>query len=119
MFFANNNLIQLLQNNLQQKEQEIMNLKMKINDSPKKEIFSRDQMRTVHFISTDQTLQCSIPCIGTDIFAEVEERLYKQYPEHREHNNYFLANGKQVLRFKTIDQNNIGEGKPVTMNIGN
>ena len=119
MFFANNNLIQLLQNNLQQKEQEIMNLKMKINDSPKKEIFSRDQMRTVHFISTDQTLQCSIACIGTDIFVEVEEQLYKQYPEHREHNNYFLANGKQVLRFKTIDQNNIGEGKPVTMDIGN
>ena len=30
-------------------------------------------------------------------------------------NNYFIVDGKQVLRFKTIDENNIGEGKPVQM----
>ena len=48
-------------------------------------------------------------------FAEIEEKLYKQYPQYRETNNTFLANGKPVLRFKTIDENKIGNGLPVTL----
>ena len=47
--------------------------------------------------------------------AEVEEKLYKKFPEYRETNNSFVANGEPVLRFKTISQNNIGDGLPVTM----
>jgi len=49
----------------------------------------------------------------------VEEKLYKKFPEYRETNNCFLANGKEVLRFKTISENNIGNGLPVTMIIPN
>jgi len=45
----------------------------------------------------------------------VEEKLYQEYPEYRETNNTFLAQGKIILRFKTIDQNNIGTGKPVIL----
>ena len=69
----------------------------------------------IHFISMDQKVHYSIPCIDTDIFAEIEEKLYKQFPEYRETNNYFISQGKQVLRFKTISQNNIGNGLPVTL----
>ena len=29
--------------------------------------------------------------------------------------NCFIVDGKQVLRFKTIDENKIGEGKPIQM----
>ena len=49
------------------------------------------------------------------LHAEIEEKLYKQYPQYRETNNNFLANGTQVLRFKTIAENNIGNGLPVTL----
>ena len=61
---------------------------------------------------------------GTDFFDdddsfyvndEIEEKLYKQYPQYRETNNSFLANGTQVLRFKTIAENKIGNGLPVTL----
>ena len=72
-------------------------------------------MKCIYFTSTDQTINYSIPCIATDIFAKVEEELYKEYPEYRETNNTFLANGMQVLRFKTIDENKIGNGLPVTL----
>ena len=72
-------------------------------------------MMCVHFISTDQNVHYSIPCIPNNTFAEVEEKLYKQFPEYRETNNQFLANGKEVLRFKTINDNKIGSGFPVTM----
>ena len=56
-----------------------------------------------------------MPCSGDSIFAEIEEQLYQEYPEYRETNNTFLAQGKIILRFKTIDQNNIGTGKPVIL----
>ena len=74
---------------------------------------------TVNFISMDQRIHFAVSCIDTNTFAEVEEKLYKQFPECRETNNSFLANGQQVLRFKTIKQNNIGNGFPVTMVIPN
>ena len=53
----------------------------------------------------------SITCLKTEIFAEVEEKLYKElelkFPELRDTNNYFLSNGNQILRFRTIEENKI------------
>ena len=69
----------------------------------------------VNFISSDQNVHYAITCEKTDTFAEIEEKLYKQYPQYRETNNTFIANGTQVLRFKTIVENKIGNGLPVTL----
>ena len=74
-------------------------------------------MMCVYFTSSDQKIKFPIPCINTDIFAEVEEKLYKEYPEYRETNNFFISNGNQILRFKTIGENNIGNGLPVILNV--
>ena len=73
------------------------------------------EMMCVNFISLDQTVHYAVPCIKTNIFAEVEEKLYQQYPRYRETNNNFIANGNLVLRFKTIAENGIGNGLPVTL----
>ena len=56
-----------------------------------------------------------IKCLKTDTFAEVEEKLYQIFGEYRESNNTFLAGGKVVLRFKTIEQNNIRDGEKVQL----
>ena len=69
----------------------------------------------VNFISTAQNVHFAAKCLKTNTFAEVEEKLYKQYPQYRESNNTFIANGTTVLRFKTIAENNIGNGLPVTL----
>jgi len=69
----------------------------------------------VNFISSDKKVHYAVSCLKTDTFAEVEEKLYKQYPQYRETNNNFIANGTPVLRFKTIDENQIGNGLPVTL----
>ena len=53
--------------------------------------------------------------VKSNTFAEIEEKLYKQYPQYRETNNNFISNDKQILRFKTIDENKIGNGLPVTL----
>ena len=72
-------------------------------------------MTFVYFTSMDQNIHYPIPCINTDIFAEVEEKLYKKYPIYRETNNTFLFNGNEILRFKSIEDNKIQNGLPVIL----
>ena len=69
----------------------------------------------VNFISSDQNIHYAVSCLKNNTFAEIEEKLYRQYPQYRETNNNFIANGKLVLRFKTIAENKIGSGLPVTL----
>lgn len=114
----NNDIIESLKNEIKSKDKELNELKLnlnKINNNETNEKFGRQQMMCVYFTSMDQKINFPVPCINTDIFAEVEEKLYKQYPEYRETNNNFIANGTQVLRFKTIAENKIGNGLPVTL----
>ena len=92
---------------------------LELQNSQNKQYIDINKMMAINFISTDNKLNIAVPCIDTNTFAEVEEKLYKKFPEYRETNNYFLAKGQQILRFKTIKQNNIGNGFPVTMIIPN
>ncbi len=115
------NQINNLQNIINQKELELNNLRAQIdnNNNNPNPIFENKiyfkEMMCVNFISSDQNVHYAVPCVKTNTFAEVEEKLYQQYPRYRETNNNFIANGKLVLRFKTIGENKIGNGLPVTL----
>ena len=61
-------------------------------------------------MSMDGSVHYGIKCLPNDIFAEVEERLYKKYEDLRNTNNMFTANAKPVLRFKKLYENNIKDG---------
>lgn len=117
-----NNLNEKVNNSkkiIEQQNNEIMNLKKKIeninNNSSQSENLKRNELMCVNFISMDQKINYSIPCVGNDIFAMIEEKLYQEYPEYRKTNNTFLANGVEILRFQTISENKIGNGKPVIL----
>ncbi len=110
-----NNDINNYRNIISKKDIELNNYKSQLNNNIPNNNVNYNDIMCVHFISSDQTVHFSVPCIKKDTFAEVEEKLYKQYPQYRETNNTFLANGMQVLRFKTIDENKIGNGLPVTL----
>ena len=108
------------QNIINQKDLELNNLRIQLNNmknniQSNKVTIDLNDMMTVNFISMDQTVHFAVPCLKTNTFAEIEEKLYKQYPQYRETNNSFLAHGSQVLRFKTIAENKIGNGLPVTL----
>jgi len=99
----------------QLKEEENKKLKSKIdlliNQKDKKpNLVDIDNIKVIQFISTDHSIICPIKCLPSDTFAEVEEKLYKIYPEYRETNNSFQVDGRTILRFKTIAENNIQEG---------
>ena len=79
------------------------------------QLFNRKQITCIYFTSVDQKINLPILCIKTDIFAQIEEKLYQKYPEYRETNNYFIANGKHILGFGAVEENNIQEGQGVQL----
>ena len=99
-------------NQLNQLRQQLQNVSINNNQNIQN-ILQND--KCVNFITTDSSLFYAIPCNGNSTFAEIEEKLYKEYPEYRETNNTFLANGTEILRFKTINENKVGTGKPVML----
>ena len=111
-----NNDINNYKNIISKKDTELNNLKSQLNNKMNKN-FNFDDIMVVNFISSEQNVHYAAKCLKTNTFAEVEENLYKEYPQYRETNNYFTANGQQVLRFKTIAENKIGNGFPVILNL--
>ena len=110
-------IVQSLQDEIDKRDKELNKLKKDLENKniQKDSIIHESDMATVYFTSSDQRINYAVPCVKKNTFAEVEEKLYKQYPEFRETNNIFIANGDQVLRFKTIEENKVGNGKPVML----
>ena len=115
----NQYIILSLKETIKDQEKKINDLKTQINNTVniKKSVtaFNFDDIIVVHFISMDQKINCALKCLKTDTFAEVEEKLYQKYDEFRETNNNFIANGKMILRFKKISDNNIHDGDKIQL----
>lgn len=69
----------------------------------------------INFLIQELQINYSISCNENDIFATIEEKLYQIFSDYRETENFFLFEGKKILRFKTIKENNIDNGKTVIM----
>ena len=102
-------------NKINQLTEQLQNINLNNNGNIPNNQINRSDFKAVTFVSTDNSICFAVPCSGNDTFAEVEEKFYKEYPELRETNNTYLANGKEILRFKTINNNKIGTGKPVML----
>ena len=93
---------------------EINNLRLQLQNNKKTPVNFEDIIY-VHFISSDQKINFPIKCLKTNIFAEVEEKLYQKYEEYRETNNNFISKGKLILRFKKMCENNIQDGDKIQL----
>ena len=113
------NEINNLENNIKKKEKELNDyksyLESELNNINKTTKVDVKDIVCVNFISSDGNIHKAIPCVPNNTFAEIEEKLYQFFPEYRKFNNTFLAHGSPVLRFKTISENKIGDGFPVTL----
>ena len=109
-----NNKINNLNEMLIMKDNIINDLKNQLENKGDKTVHFNDIL-FVHFISLDQNINYGIKCLKTDTFAEVEEKLYQKYGEYRETNNNFTANGRIILRFKSISDNHIKDGDKVQL----
>ena len=104
-----------LKSDITKKDLELNNLRNQLNNNNLNKDIASNQKMYVNFILMDKNVFYPVPCIKTDIFADIEEKLYQKFPKYRETNNNFIANGATVLRFKTIAENKIGKGIPVSL----
>mgnify|MGYP003571386109 CR=1 FL=1 len=74
-----------------------------------------ENLMTVIFISDDQKVHYSFICKNTDKFNDLESKLYKIYPEYSKTNNYFLSNGKTIIKSKDLDFNKIKNSDIITL----
>ena len=81
-------------------------------DKPK---YNIEDIMIIYFQPTDNSFYEGIKCTKDDIFAEVEEKLYKKRNEFRNTNNTFTANALPVLRFKSLGENSIKDGNVITL----
>ena len=74
------------------------------------------EIMIVYFQSLDQEINhVGIKCLSSDTFAEIEEKLYKKFENFRNTNNTPICNGRIILRFKTLSENNIKDENVVQL----
>ena len=127
-----NDKIQLYENNninnnlkrIKELEEIIKSLKSQINDlnknidkDKKASIRSEEDIIAVCFKSFNEDIQRPISCKITDTFNKIEEKIYNEYPEYKDFNINFTVNGKEIKRYKTIDENKIKDGNIIIINI--
>ena len=94
--------------------QKIDELKEKISRYPL-ELSKGEKLISVIFTSSDHKVHSSIICKNTEKFIKLEEKLYNNYPEYSDSDNYFMVNGNIISKFKTLDENNIKDSDNIIL----
>jgi hypothetical protein len=69
------------------------------------------------FTSVDGQINYSIPCKKTDIFSEVEKKLYIEYPQYKNKNFFFMQHGIVINKDDNLENNKIISGYPIIVHI--
>ena len=102
---------QKMENDLVQKDIKIQKLlSQKSNDYfDISSLKSNDKIIGVNFVSMgiNDIGHYSLVCKTRDLFVNLEERLYNDFPQFKNYETYFEVNGKRIKRFQTLEQNKI------------
>jgi len=76
-----------------------------------------DKVIAVNFVSmgNNDIGHYNLICKNRDLFVRLEERLYNDFPQFKEHETYFEVKGKRIKRFKTLEQNLIKNNDIISM----
>ena len=70
-----------------------------------------DKIMATIFKRSDQNSYISMICKSTEMFIELEKRLFIKYPEYKETKNYYYANGHKIDINKTLEDNKIKDNE--------
>ena len=118
-----------LNNALKAKDEEIQNMKKielqkddiirKLNDSiinSNNINYLRNQIRAVLITSLNPSISYAMPCLGTDKFSLIEQKVYQLLDIKDTKTRYcFLKNGRILQSSNIIDLYKIGDGYPIQM----
>ena len=72
---------------------------------------------TLHFQSSDQSLNYAVRCKNTDKFNMVMNKILEKEPKIIEKEFYFISKGSKIKEYKSIKDNNLKEGDAVILQI--
>ena len=70
---------------------------------------------TIIFISSDQNIISSFICKNTHIFKFLENKFYEKYSEYKDLDNIFISNGRQIVKNKSLAENEIKNNDIITI----
>jgi len=108
---SNKNQIINLMEELREKEHELRQIKKMLPF----DLNPGEKIMCVIFISVDQKVHLPVICKNTDIFTRLEKLVYDQYPEFGETENYFMAHGQKINKYKSLDFNKIKNNDIITL----
>jgi len=97
------------------KDKIIEDLRLKLARFPF-ELSEGEKLISIIFTSTDQKIHYSIICKNTDIFYNLELKLYQKYNELSDLENYFTVNGRRVNKTKNLEFNKIKDNDVIILN---
>ena len=104
----------ILEKDIENNKDEKINSKK--SDSIKTKLKQSDILITIIFNSNDQGIKdYKMLCKTTEIFAIIEQDLYKKYPNYKETENYFLLGGYKINKNKTLEENKIKDNDIIVL----
>ena len=92
----------------------IEELKEKLSRFPF-EILKGEKLMSIIVISSDKKLHRAIICKNTELFCDLERKIY-QKNDKIDIGNYFTLNGKKIDETKSLDDNNIKDNDIIVLN---
>jgi len=108
---SNKDQIINLMEELREKEHELKEIKRMLPF----DLSPGEKIMCVIFISVDQKVHLPVICKNTDIFTRLEKIIYDQYPEFGETENYFMAHGQKINKYKSLEFNKIKNNDIITL----
>ena len=110
-----NNSNDKLINLLSKREEQINELKEKIKRYPFI-LEKNERLMAIIFYSVDQKVHYPMICKNTDTIHKLEEKLYEEYPNLSERENYFLCKGGLINKFQSFEKMKVKNGDIIILN---
>ena len=96
---------------------ELKYIKQKINN-PKSFIDNQiENIMVIAFTTVDRKFIYPLICKNTDKFNTLEMKLYEKYPQYTEENYNFTVDGKEIKKYKTLEENGIKCSDLILLNV--
>ena len=76
-------------------------------------------MISIKFISEPSEIDFTLITKNTTKFSEIEDKLYKEYPQYNKQDNCFYVNDKEIDKNKTLEENKIENNNKITLHVNN
>ena len=80
------------------------------------ELLKGEKLMSIIVESSDKKLQRAIVCKNTELFCDLEKKIYQENDKYIDVGNIFTLSGKKIDEMKSLDDNNIKDNDIIILN---